>query len=111
MLLDRLPNLPQTIQNPFPVMRLYVVMLLQVIRVFLVAIERVNGGVLASHALGAFDCPNLLAGVSGKPLVHDVPCVGEKIQGQKCRKASTFGLLFRYATSEMLPPHSLYGMF
>ena len=43
--------------------------LLRVIQVFLVAIEGVNSGVLASHALGAFDCPNFLAGVSCKPLV------------------------------------------
>ena len=46
--------------------------LLRVIRVFLVAVERVNGGVLASHALGAFDSPDFLAGVSCEPLVHDV---------------------------------------
>ena len=43
--------------------------LLRVIRVFLVAVERVNSSVLASHALGAFDCPDFLSGISCKPLV------------------------------------------
>jgi len=52
--------------------------LFRVVRVLLVAVERMDGGVLSCHTLGAFDGSNLLAGVSGEPLVHDIPCVDKK---------------------------------